>query len=65
MNGITIFCGHLNNGVYMLLQPVNVVYSTGCWEMYPKKPIVKLLTVEQPSIVTDLLINKIYLAFSS
>ena len=28
----------------------------------PKKPIVKLLTVEQPSIVIDLLINKIYLA---
>ena len=29
MNGITIFCGHLNNGVYMLSQPVNVVYSIG------------------------------------
>ena len=25
-NGVTIFCGHLNNGVYMLSQPVNVVY---------------------------------------
>ena len=28
MNGTTIFYGHLNNGVYMLSQPVNVVYST-------------------------------------
>ena len=36
-----------------------------CWEICPKKSIVKLLTVEQPSIVTDLLINKIYLASSS
>ena len=27
--------------------------------MCPKKPIIKLLTVEQPSIVIDLLINKI------
>ena len=29
MNGITIFYGYLNNGVYMLSQPVNIVYSTG------------------------------------
>ena len=29
--------------------------------MCPKKSIVKLLTVEQPSIVIDLLINKIYI----
>ena len=28
MNGVTIFCGHLNNSVYMLSQPVNIVYST-------------------------------------
>ena len=28
MNGVTIFCRHLNNGMYMLSQPVNVVYST-------------------------------------
>ena len=33
MNGFTIFCGHLNNGVYILSQPVNVVYSTG---KYPR-----------------------------
>ena len=39
--------------------------SKSCWEMCPKKPNVKLLTVEQPSIVIDLLINKIYLASSS
>ena len=35
-----------------------------CWKIYPKKPIVKLLTIEQPSIVINLLINKIYLVFS-
>ena len=29
MNGVIIFCRHLNNGVYMLSQPVNVVYSIG------------------------------------
>ena len=29
MNGVTIFYGYLNNGVYMLSQPINVVYSTG------------------------------------
>ena len=34
--------------------------SESCWEMCAKKLIVKLLTVEQPSIVIDLLINKIF-----
>ena len=29
MNGVTIFCGYLNNSVYMLSQPINIVYSTG------------------------------------
>ena len=29
MNDVTIFCGHLNNDVYMLSQPVNIVYSIG------------------------------------
>ena len=29
MNDVTIFCRYLNNGMYMLSQPVNVVYSTG------------------------------------
>ena len=47
------------------LQLKSGMESGSCWEMCPKKPIVKLLTVEQPSIVIDLLINKIYLAFSS
>ena len=28
-NGVTIFYGHLNNGVYILSQPINIVYSTG------------------------------------
>ena len=39
--------------------------SINCQEMCPEKPIVKLLTVEKPSIVIDLLINKIYLASST
>ena len=29
MNGVTAFCGQLNNGVYILSQPINVVYLTG------------------------------------
>ena len=29
MNGVTIFYGYLKNGMYMLSQPINVVYSTG------------------------------------
>ena len=33
MNGIIIFCRHLNNSVWILSQLVNVVYSTG---KYPR-----------------------------
>ena len=29
MNGVTIFIGQLNNGIYLLSQPVNVVQTSG------------------------------------
>ena len=67
--------------IYMCINidlDINIIYmqkliSIFVWSEYiyillgnvSQKPIVKLLTVEQPSIVIDLLINKIYLASSS